>query len=228
MDNESHGMHKGKKEGHEKYNYYLLNSKIIILKKRVSECKKEIMSLKAKNKKLDKLAMIDPLTKIGNRNLLRFEMRKQFENAMRENSDFGLLLIDIDNLKVINDVKGHNEGDRIIKNTAGVIKKNTRNIDTVCRIGGDEFVVITANSGLDKVGTIELKLKEAFKKEGIDVSMGFSSLKENRENVSDKENVKNSAQMQRLFRKYYFKLYVNADKRMYSEKKSKRVFGAST
>ncbi len=226
IDNKSNSMHYGKNDGHEKHNYYLLNSKISILKKRIEECKKEIKILKTKNKKLDKLAMIDPLTKVGNRNLLKFEMRRQFEEAIRENRDFGLLLIDIDNLKVINDSKGHKEGDRIIKSTADVIKKNTRSIDTICRIGGDEFVVITANSGLEDVHTVELKLKEAFEKNNISVSMGFSDLKDDNTDISDKLEIKSSAQMQNLFRKYYFRLYMKADKRMYSEKKSKHITSA--
>jgi diguanylate cyclase (GGDEF)-like protein len=226
INNESNSMHPRKNDGHEKHNYYLLNSKISILKRRIKECKKELRLLKTKNKKLDKLAMIDPLTKVGNRNLLKFEMRKQFEEAIRENRNFGLLLIDIDNLKVINDSKGHKEGDRVIKSTAEVIKKNTRNIDTICRIGGDEFVVITSNSDLEDVHTIGLKLKEAFERNNISVSMGFSDLKDDNNDLSDKIEVKSSTQMQNLFRKYYFRLYMKADKRMYSEKKLKHIVSA--
>ena len=226
INNESNSMHPRKNDGHEKHNYYLLNSKISILKRRIKECKKELRLLKTKNKKLDKLVMIDPLTKVGNRNLLKFEMRKQFEEAIRENRNFGLLLIDIDNLKVINDSKGHKEGDRVIKSTAEVIKKNTRNIDTICRIGGDEFVVITSNSDLEDVHTIGLKLKEAFERNNISVSMGFSDLKDDNNDLSDKIEVKSSTQMQNLFRKYYFRLYMKADKRMYSEKKLKHIVSA--
>jgi len=79
------------------------------------------------------LAFVDSLTKTYNRNMLE-EFRKEFDSM-----DIFVTIIDIDNLKMINDTKGHEEGDIFIKSFAEEIKKYS---EWVFRLGGDEFLVL--------------------------------------------------------------------------------------
>lgn len=77
-----------------------------------------------------KIAHIDILTGVNNRRVL---------SKIQNNT--GILMIDIDNFKEINDTFGHDIGDYVIKAIADIIKNNTRNSDYICRYGGDEFLV---------------------------------------------------------------------------------------
>ena len=72
-----------------------------------------------------------------------------------------LILVDVDVFKAVNDTFGHGIGDQILRKVASVLKKQFRNIDYVCRIGGDEFAVIMVNSASDKRCTIKKKIEEA-------------------------------------------------------------------
>lgn len=72
-----------------------------------------------------------------------------------------LILVDVDVFKAVNDTFGHGIGDQILRKVASVLKKQFRNIDYVCRIGGDEFAVIMVNSASDKRCTIQKKIEEA-------------------------------------------------------------------
>lgn len=76
-------------------------------------------------------------------------------------SPFALILVDVDVFKEVNDTFGHGIGDQILRKVASVLKKQFRNIDYVCRIGGDEFAVIMVNSASDKRCTIKKKIEEA-------------------------------------------------------------------
>ena len=78
-----------------------------------------------------KIANIDPLTGLNNRRIL---------GSIRNYS--GVLILDIDDFKNINDTFGHNAGDSVLKLVANILKTSSRAEDSVCRIGGDEFVII--------------------------------------------------------------------------------------
>ena len=80
------------------------------------------------------------------------------EQMIRE---LALELVDVDVFKAVNDTFGHGIGDQILRKVASVLKKQFRNIDYVCRIGGDEFAVIMVNSASDKRCTIKKKIEEA-------------------------------------------------------------------
>ena len=91
---------------------------------------------------MQRLAFYDPLTLLPNRRL--FSDRTSQALALSErNSIFGMLLvIDLDNFKALNDNHGHTIGDLLLQETALRIVKSVRETDTVCRYGGDEFVVV--------------------------------------------------------------------------------------
>lgn len=104
----------------------------------------EDISLEKENKKaMENLAFYDQLTGLANRSLLTERFNQLHGLYKRDHKKFGVLLIDLDKFKGINDSYGHLAGDVVLKAVACRIKKITkREEDTVARIGGDEFVVI--------------------------------------------------------------------------------------
>jgi diguanylate cyclase (GGDEF)-like protein len=97
--------------------------------------------------KLNDLAFFDQLTGLPNRGYL-MERLKQVLAMNSRNGNFGaVLFIDLDNFKILNDTKGHDMGDSLLKHTADRLKKCVRGDDTVARLGGDEFVVVLSDLG---------------------------------------------------------------------------------
>lgn len=87
-------------------------------------------------------ASSDPLTGLANRRALLEAADIEFDRHKRKPRDIGLLLIDIDHFKQINDTYGHPVGDKVIRNLAAVLLQSVRSIDVVARIGGEEFAVL--------------------------------------------------------------------------------------
>jgi diguanylate cyclase (GGDEF)-like protein/putative nucleotidyltransferase with HDIG domain len=92
------------------------------------------------------MAIIDPLTNIYNRRQLDCSLDNEINRSSRFNQAFSIAIFDIDRFKTINDNYGHQAGDLVLKDTTSIIKKNSRNIDIVGRLGGDEFLVILPNT----------------------------------------------------------------------------------
>lgn len=88
------------------------------------------------------LATHDTLTELPNRQLLYDRLSQIFERSKRNQEQFAVLLLDLDNFKSINDSYGHAYGDAILKEAANRITKSVRDMDTVARLGGDEFTII--------------------------------------------------------------------------------------
>lgn len=91
----------------------------------------------------EKMALHDPLTDLPNRALLRERMRQSLARAKRHHGQFAVLFVDLDDFKSVNDRYGHGVGDDVLCALAGNLLQNVRDEDTVARIGGDEFVVLS-------------------------------------------------------------------------------------
>ena len=91
----------------------------------------------------------DGLTAMGNHRSFREELARQFERFERDGVPFSLLLIDLDDLKVVNDRDGHAEGDRLLTGLASRMREAFRETDRLFRTGGDEFAVIMPDAELD-------------------------------------------------------------------------------
>ena len=95
--------------------------------------------------RLDHLAHWDSLTGLGNRVLLEDRFSVAIAAARRYNHLLGILYLDLDGFKAVNDELGHDTGDSVLKEVALRLQNHTREIDTVARVGGDEFVVLMTN-----------------------------------------------------------------------------------
>jgi diguanylate cyclase (GGDEF)-like protein/PAS domain S-box-containing protein len=103
----------------------------------------DISTRKAAEEEIEMLAFYDPLTGMPNRRLLYDRLKQIFSVGDRHNKTHtALLFIDLDNFKMLNDSKGHNVGDLLLKEAAKRLQACIRKADTAARIGGDEFVVI--------------------------------------------------------------------------------------
>jgi diguanylate cyclase (GGDEF)-like protein len=109
------------------------------------------------------LAYHDVLTGLANRILFKDRLQHAVAIARRENRSVGLMFLDLDRFKEVNDSLGHESGDQVLVETAARIRACVRQVDTVCRTGGDEFVVILeALSGPEEAETVAERLVQAF------------------------------------------------------------------
>lgn len=92
--------------------------------------------------RLKYLAENDPMTGLSNRYYFEEHLRGAIQRAKRFNFQLGLIYLDIDNFKLVNDSLGHDKGDQLLRNVAQRLLDVVRNGDVVCRLGGDEFAVI--------------------------------------------------------------------------------------
>lgn len=98
------------------------------------------------NIKLKNLSETDSLTHLPNR---RFAIRKLKELWGNEHTKIVCMIIDVDNFKAVNDTHGHDSGDFVLKQVSNILKDNFRSDDFVCRLGGDEFIVLCNNTNLE-------------------------------------------------------------------------------
>ena len=114
------------------------------------------------NLELERLANTDSLTGLYNRS----HFQRQFEQQQRlrdrtAGPDFSLVLVDINGLKGINDTQGHPAGDRLIQAAGQLLQRCTRADDIVCRIGGDEFMILCPSTTLGEAERLIARIREA-------------------------------------------------------------------
>jgi len=102
----------------------------------------DISHLKSSEEKLEFLAHHDPLTQLPNRLMLLSRLDHGIEVARREDSQLALLMLDLDRFKNVNDSFGHLAGDELLQQVAKRLLSKVRSVDTVTRLGGDEFTIL--------------------------------------------------------------------------------------
>jgi hemerythrin len=138
------------------------NRELVLLNKtleaRVAE---RTQALTEANQRLDDLANTDTLTALPNRRYAMRRLATAWEASVRENTPLACMMIDADGFKQINDGHGHDAGDAVLGALSKQLQHAVRNDDLVCRLGGDEFLIICANTPLDGA----LKLAEIVRRE---------------------------------------------------------------
>jgi diguanylate cyclase (GGDEF)-like protein len=122
----------------------------------------DITERKAAERQIQDLALRDPLTGLANRNLFLERLGETLHAAHKNGRRVGLLMLDLDKFKPINDTHGHPAGDELLKTIADRLKSCTRDNDTVARLGGDEFAVIYADLiEIETVNRLSRRILEA-------------------------------------------------------------------
>ena len=111
--------------------------------------------------RLEKLATTDPLTGLLNRASVEAAIAAELARARRHERPGALLYADLDGFKTINDTLGHRGGDEVLKHVATLFQQHLRGIDTIGRIGGDEFVFVLPDTTCVKARAVARKLTEA-------------------------------------------------------------------
>jgi diguanylate cyclase (GGDEF)-like protein len=116
---------------------------------------------------LNDLAMNDALTRVRNRramqNMLDFEMQR----VQNEVKDFSIILLDVDHFKRVNDTHGHDVGDLVLQWMAQTLQASLRAQDIVARWGGEEFLILLPDTGLDEAMTIAERMCAAVEKSTV-------------------------------------------------------------
>jgi diguanylate cyclase (GGDEF)-like protein len=133
--------------------------------------------VRSRSRELESQANTDPLTGLGNLRHLQRELAQMLEMQKRYSHPFGLLLMDIDGLKRVNDSQGHQAGDRLLMQVAMALRRSIRSVDVAARIGGDEFCVLAPEQESDAAAQLAERLHNAVSEEvsvPIDPPVGLS------------------------------------------------------
>lgn len=146
--------------------FYLVSEKNKELTKINSELEEKVKqrteSLLKANEKLEQLSVRDELTGLFNRRYAMYEIEQMIANYKRYNETFSLLYIDLDKFKSVNDNYGHEFGDRVLIWIAKYLESSVRKTDIVCRLGGDEFLIICGFSSKEDALNLGNKLNKEF------------------------------------------------------------------
>jgi diguanylate cyclase (GGDEF)-like protein/PAS domain S-box-containing protein len=125
---------------------------------------KDITEQKEAEETIRHLAFYDSLTDLPNRTLFRDRLKQAITQAQRNKQILAVLFLDLDRVKIINDTLGHPMGDRLIKGVGNRIRKCLREVDTVARLSGDEFMIVLPGiKGVDDIVKICEKIHESLK-----------------------------------------------------------------
>jgi diguanylate cyclase (GGDEF)-like protein len=126
-----------------------------------------VRRLQMANAQLKAMAETDALTGLLNRNGLGNSFAFDVERALRYGRSLSVIMLDIDHFKAINDEFGHLVGDKVLAELGRLLMQATRNVDTVCRWGGEEFVVICYETPLDQAEQLAERLLQKAREHGF-------------------------------------------------------------
>lgn len=120
-------------------------------------------------------SLMDELTGIYNRRGWEENIVIEEERCQRYGSPAAVIIIDLDDLKDINDNKGHIEGDLLLQKTADCLKHVIRPFDIVARIGGDEFALLITEASEDLIGALQARIRQQLIDKNISASIGWAA-----------------------------------------------------
>jgi diguanylate cyclase (GGDEF)-like protein len=136
------------------------------------ELDRHITEMRVLNRKLSTAAMTDVLTELPNRRYAMRQLEEEVAAALLSNTPLSAIMIDIDHFKSVNDRYGHGIGDIVLRETAAVLRRGTRKNEVVCRLGGEEFLVIAPGIGVEACAVFAERLRHAVEHNRIAVD-GF-------------------------------------------------------
>lgn len=127
-------------------------------------------ALEAKTRELEAVARRDPLTGLANRRSLDERLALEVARARRYGRPLGIVMLDIDNFKRVNDDHGHLVGDRLLEFVGGLLRSAVRPSDLACRYGGEEFVVLVSDTPAASAMVLAERLRAAFEAHSGDLT----------------------------------------------------------
>jgi diguanylate cyclase (GGDEF)-like protein len=125
---------------------------------------------------VQELAILDPLTGVYNRRGFTEIAEREIERAQRFQNPLAVLFLDLDKFKDVNDKHGHGVGDQILTDIANRCKSTLRNVDVICRQGGEEFVVLLVESNLSTAVKIAKRIQSVIKGYPFQTNAGSISI----------------------------------------------------
>jgi diguanylate cyclase (GGDEF)-like protein len=111
--------------------------------------------------RMRELSTHDELTGLANRRLFRHQLGQEIDRARRFQKPLSLVAIDIDHFKQLNDRNGHPTGDAALRSVAALLESRVRKVDTVARVGGEEFMLLLPRADAGEAALVADKLREA-------------------------------------------------------------------
>lgn len=151
----------------------------------LSVLERENRALRAKIAKLERLVVCDTLTPVSSRRHFMNELDRWCWRTHRYGGEHGLLFIDVDNLKSVNDAHGHLAGDMVLVNIAKTLQASVRRSDLVARIGGDEFAILLDSTPIREMADKADRMNKAVSRldisyQGVqlspNISIGFTAI----------------------------------------------------
>lgn len=140
------------------------------------------------NDVLSAIALADSLTQMNNRRALEWDLPRQIQKSRNQNNPLSLIILDVDFFKKVNDTYGHLVGDRLLQLLSARLRNNLRFQDTAFRYGGEEFVIILANTTAEEALLVARRLNRIVSQEpfkinnqvtiNVTISLGTASLRD--------------------------------------------------
>ncbi|WP_271411756.1 sensor domain-containing diguanylate cyclase [Pseudomonas sp. Q1-7] len=127
----------------------------------------DITGLKLVEQELRALSITDALTGVYNRRYFQERLELEIARAERREGPLALVMLDVDHFKQINDCHGHEAGDRVLKTLCARVGERLRRIDVLCRLGGEEFVVLCPDTNVDQAFQVAQALWQALAREQV-------------------------------------------------------------
>lgn len=152
------------------------NKELLSLKKNLEQKVEErTTELMEANRHLEYLSTTDQLTELKNRRYAMDALNMLWHSTCKFTDSIAVLMIDLDHFKEVNDNYGHDCGDIVLKTVAVTLKDSVRNDDIVCRLGGDEFLIICPHTFLQGAIKVANNILKEIKKLNVSIDGGFWS-----------------------------------------------------
>ena len=121
---------------------------------------------------LEELSMRDPLTQVGNRRAFEAALAREIAAVKASGAELGVALFDLDHFKSVNDAHGHQGGDLVLVAFANILTQSVRRVDSIARIGGEEFAVLLPGANATSARTIVERICARLRGRPLDVGEG--------------------------------------------------------
>ncbi|WP_269930299.1 GGDEF domain-containing protein [Aminobacter sp. HY435] len=118
-------------------------------------------SLSARSRNLEQAALTDGLTGMQNRRYFDDALKEYLDEFRRIDKPVGLMILDLDHFKLVNDTYGHDAGDEVLRSVGKCLKSMTRYHDVVARLGGEEFAIVAPNMDLELLQRVAERMRKA-------------------------------------------------------------------